>query len=433
MTRKKNPALLLKKYLEKHNPPYHIDQPVDENTGLITVIPAYRENELIFTTLKSLFSCEPPSFRVEVIVVLNTAEDELPDIIKEQKGCAAKIRSLAESAECPQWLSLFTLEAYDLRKKHFGAGLARKTGLDEAIRRFAAIDFPEGEGILTCLDADSPVATNYFTAIEKWFSQPENCGATIYFEHPLEGEDFAPEVFEAITLYELHLRYYLLALKQTGFPYAFHTVGSCMTFRAINYARVGGMPKKQAGEDFYFLQKLIPLGGFGELNTTTVYPSPRPSGRVIFGTGASVKNHLEGTRKQGTTYNPQAFTDLKKFFSHANELFSLPVDQFEEWTYKLTGPLRSFLLNTGFEKELQTIQQNSNNEKSFLTRFFGVFNAFKIIRYLNYAHEHFYARSALFEAAFSTLEATGFDLSEILDEKELLLAFRKMEQSGVMG
>ncbi|WP_291856885.1 glycosyltransferase family 2 protein [Marinilabilia sp.] len=430
MTRKKDPALLLKKYLEKHNPPYRINKPVNEKIGLITVVPAYREDELIFTTLKSLFSCEPPSFRVEVIVVLNTAEDELPEIIREQKVCASKIRSLAESSKCPQWLSIFTLEAYDLKKKHFGAGLARKTGLDEAIRRFAAINSPEK--ILTCLDADSPVATNYFTAIEKWFSKPENSGASVYFEHPLEGDTFPPEVFEAITLYELHLRYYLLALKQTGFPYAFHTVGSCMAFRAINYARVGGMPKKQAGEDFYFLQKLIPLGGFGEINTTTVYPSPRPSGRVIFGTGASVKNHLDGTQKQGTTYNPQAFSDLKEFFSLARELFSLPIEQFEEWTYKLTGPLRSFLLNTGFEKELLTIQQNSNSEKSFLTRFFSVFNAFKIIRYLNYAHEHFYARSALFEAAFTTLEATGFDLSEIIDEKELLLAFRRIERSAII-
>ncbi|WP_010664560.1 glycosyltransferase [Marinilabilia salmonicolor] len=426
MTRKKDPAILLENYLEKHNPPYRIDKPADAKTGLIVVIPAYREDELIFTTLKSLFSCEPPSFRVEVIVVLNAPEDELPAVVGEQKACAARIRDLARTDACPRWLDLFALEAYDLRKKHFGAGLARKTGLDEAARRFHNIETPDG--VLACLDADSPVAGNYFTAIEEWFSNSHHAGASIYFEHPLEGENFPDEVYEAITLYELHLRYYLLALKQTRFPYAYHTVGSCMAFRAINYARVGGMPKKQAGEDFYLLQKLIPLGGFDELNTTTVYPSPRPSDRVIFGTGASVKNHLQGTQKQGTTYNPQAFNDLKTFFLLAPELEALPPEEFEDWTYQLTGPLRSYLLNSNFEKELRIIQQNSSNKKTFLKRFFGTFNAFTIIRYLNYAHEHFYAKSDLFEAAIATIETTDTDLSDILDEKELLTAYRRMEK-----
>lgn len=81
MTSKKDPAILLEHYLIKHNPTYRIDKPTDAKTGLIVVIPAYREDELIYTTLKSLFSCKPPSFRVEVIVVLNTPEDELSDIV----------------------------------------------------------------------------------------------------------------------------------------------------------------------------------------------------------------------------------------------------------------------------------------------------------------------------------------------------------------
>lgn len=425
MTRLKNPDHLLKKYLEKHNPSYRVSTPVKKDTGLIVVIPAYREDELIFSTIKSLFSCEPPSFGVEVIVVFNTPEDEDHEIISEQKECASSVREFVKSSQCPSWLSFFTLEAYNLRKKHFGAGLARKTGLDEAVRRFDKLNAPDG--ILSCLDADSPVASNYFTAIEEWFNNPENNGASVYFEHPLDGNNFPSEVYEAITLYELHLRYYLLSLKETGFPYAYHTVGSCMVFRAINYVRTGGMPKKQAGEDFYFLQKLIPLGGFGEINNTTVFPSPRPSSRVIFGTGASVRQHVDGSQKQGTTYNPLAFSDLKTFFTLAPEIFSLPIADFEDWTYKLTGPLRSFLLNSEFEEELLTIKRNCNNVKSFLKRFFGVFNGFKIIRYLNYTHEHFYARSDLFEAAYSALEAKDVDLSAVFEEKELLIKYREWE------
>jgi glycosyltransferase involved in cell wall biosynthesis len=419
------PLKLLNNYLIKHQSGFDLNQPADNRVGLIIVIPAYLEKELIFRTLSSVIECEPPSFKVEVIVVLNASETDSEPVIKEQKHCAIEIKHFAQSNPLPSWLRLLTIEAYNLRKKHFGAGLARKIGLDEAVRRFCQIKKPHG--IIACLDADSPVAGNYMKAIEEWFENPSRSGAVIRFEHPLDGDEYPYEVYEAITLYELHLRYYLEALRQTGFPYAFHTIGSCMVFRALSYVQAGGMPKKQAGEDFYFLQKLIPIGGFGEITNTTVFPSPRPSGRVIFGTGASIKQHIEGIKKQGTTYSPMAFDDLKTFFSKAPELIYIPPGKFEEWTYKLTGPLRSFLLNSHFDKELAIIQQNSNSEKTFLNRFFGTFNAFKIVKYLNYSHEHFYARKDLFEAAAGILTRAGKDVSDILDEKELLLKYREKE------
>ena len=53
------------------------------------------------------------------------------------------------------------------------------------------------------------------------------------------------------------------------------------------------MNRKKAGEDFYFLQKLFDAGHFSECNTTRVIPSPRPSDRVIFGTGPAIREYLE--------------------------------------------------------------------------------------------------------------------------------------------
>jgi hypothetical protein len=255
----------------------------------------------------------------------------------------------------------------------------------------------------------------------------------IYFEHPLDGQEYPPEVYEAITLYELHLRYYRKALQTTGFPYAYHTLGSCMTFRTLKYIQAGGMPKKQAGEDFYFLQKLIPLGGFGEINTTVVYPSPRPSNRVVFGTGAGIKQHLEGSRRLGTTYNPLAFEDLAGLFSKIQELRDINDESFEEWTYNLSGPLRSFLLNSNFAEELSIIRNNSNSNKTFLKRFFGVFNAFRIVKYLNYSHEHFYAKKDVFDAASLLLEQSGQNIDNIFNEKELLIKYRELEKKRIEG
>jgi hypothetical protein len=46
------------------------------------------------------------------------------------------------------------------------------------------------------------------------------------------------------------------------FSYAYHTVGSAMAVKAYQYVKVGGMNRRQAGEDFYFIQKLVHSGNF---------------------------------------------------------------------------------------------------------------------------------------------------------------------------
>ena len=97
---------------------------------------------------------------------------------------------------------------------------------------------------------------------------------------PSPFESFEPVVYDAITQYELHLRYYLNAVRSTGYPYAYHTVGSSFTVRADVYCKEGGMNRRQGGEDFYFIQKVAQRGNFSECNATRVVASPRPSDRV---------------------------------------------------------------------------------------------------------------------------------------------------------
>ncbi len=74
------------------------------------------------------------------------------------------------------------------------------------------------------------------------------------------------------------------------------------------------MNRRQAGEDFYFIQKLVPAGGYFNLNSTTVYPSPRASSRVPFGTGASMRKLSAETSSTFLTYNILAFKELRTFF-----------------------------------------------------------------------------------------------------------------------
>lgn len=416
---------LIKNYLSKH-PLVEGEFPQSNaHAHWMVVVPVYREEGYLFTMLKSVLDCDTPSNPGELILVFNSSEEDGRKITEQQKITAQKVRKKYGTQPLP-WLKIVVVEAYNLPKKHFGAGWARKIGMDLAAHRFLNLKRPNGT-ILT-LDADCTIDKNYFIAVEEWFLHEKRQGAALYFEHPINGEAFSPEVYDGIIKYELHLRYYLQAHRYAGFPYAYHTMGSAMAVRAIAYARIGGMPRKQAGEDFYFLQKLIPLGGFGEISTTTVRPSPRPSDRVIFGTGAAISGHLEGTSQATTTYQFVSFEDLKQLFNTYTELFNVEGGNYESWTYNLSGPLRSFLLNSGFFDELDLLKSACSRQSVFDKRFFEIFNAFKVVKYLNYVEEHFYDKVPVFDAAQHLLEILGVDTDDFFTEEDLLHHYREMEK-----
>ncbi len=235
---------IINKYLRSH-PSYKGFENIPHNdTKLIVVIPVYNEKEYIFKTFESLLSCYKPSCAVEVLMVFNASENDTGILIENQKETVRLIRE-HYNPNLPGWLTLQIIECYNLPSRHFGAGLARKVGMDAALTHFNSIG--RSDGIIVSLDADTLVKPNYLTEIYNRFTDKSLNGACIYFEHPIKGSDFQPEVYNGILKYELHLRYYLQALRITGFPYSFHTMGSAIALRAQAYARIGGMPRKQAG------------------------------------------------------------------------------------------------------------------------------------------------------------------------------------------
>jgi len=305
--------------------------------------------------------------------------------------------------------------------------LARKIGMDEAVRRFDDIDRPGG--IIVCYDADCRCERNYLRSIERHFEKnPRTPGCSIYFEHPLDGRLDA-KVYEAIAAYELHLRYYVHGLRYAGFPHAHHTIGSCMAVRADVYKQQGGMNKRKAGEDFYFLQKIFPLGAFTELTDTTVNPSPRGSDRVPFGTGKAVQAHLAGNKI--STYPLEAFLDLKMLFD------GLPATDRDEPLLRsdlgdgLPESLRTFLREQRFTEALAEIRDNTSTPAAFRTRFFRWFNGFQAMKFIHHARDHYYGERAI--------EADAERLLELLVERvgckvggstrELLLAYRRLDRS----
>ena len=139
------------------------------------------------------------------------------------------------------------------------------------------------------LDADCKVDDNYLCAVVDEFNKKNLSAATINFSHDVSGTG---ELTEAIIPYEIFLRYYVLGLKYAKSPYAFHTIGSTIAIDHNAYIKAGGMNKKKAAEDFYFLQKVAKNYEIKKIISTTVYPSSRHSWRVPFGTGRSVTRYF---------------------------------------------------------------------------------------------------------------------------------------------
>ena len=377
-------------YLNKNQFQPESDHPVDPGTCIIVVIPCYIEPDIL-QTLDSLSKTNLPGCGVEVIVAINHSESapvtEKAFNAKTYDEISVWLKSHPDIA-----FQVIPLGPVNLPEKWAGAGLARKRGMDEAVHRFNSIQKPDG--IIVSLDADTLVEENYLTEIIRHYQDhPGHVGATISFSHQKEG--LISKNSEGIELYEKYLHYYKRALDYVGYPNSMFTIGSAFTVKAQAYVKRGGMSRRKAGEDFYFLQNLAQMGTVGEINSTCVHPSARPSMRVPFGTGASITRWLEGTEDLTRTYDFRAFSDLKKFFDQKEHLFRINETAFHVYMNDLPRGVREFIIEDDFRIEIDDLNRNCSVLPVFRERFFQKFNAFKILKYLNFVHNGFYTESPL--------------------------------------
>jgi hypothetical protein len=393
--------------------------------GIVIVIPSFAEKNLSLT-LKSINNCQSAGCSVEVIVVINHPEYSKEEIVLLNKKTLSSLRLWAEKSEQP-WLKFHFIPAFDLPFKKAGVGLARKIGMDEAVRRFSKIN--NSRGIIACLDADCLCDPNYLVEIFKLFQlHPEINGASVYFEHPLEG-NLSPDIYDGIVDYELHLRYMVNALKFAGYPYAYPTVGSCMVIPSNIYQLQGGMNTRKAGEDFYFLHKIFQLGHFHEINSTRVIPSPRISERVPFGTGKAMKDWAK--HKNLLTYNPQIYKDLGRFIDIINSIYGLTKKDFSRFAQDMPESMQSYIPIDNWIRNINNCIEISRNEETFRYRVYHWFSGLKIIKFLNFAALRFYPNVSLEEAVSWLLKSRyGSDLSKSFTRKDLLLLLRTVDRAG---
>jgi len=405
---KSKEEILKSSYFEKNPLKFELVQEIQNCDGYV-VIPAYKELE-IRKTLDSLLNASALSFNIGVIIVLNHRQTDSLEVKDLTSTCRDHINAFIK--QHPDFLiQVLSVEFDD--KKNSGVGWARKIGMD--IAAYQLMQNGTSDHLIFCLDADSTISENYFKLIISAFKKhPKKAAASIYFEHPVKGDDFSQEVYDAIILYELHLRYFIQAQRSIGIPHAYHTVGSAMVVRALAYVKEGGMNKRKAGEDFYFLHKFISKNAIFEIHEVCVYPSPRSSDRVPFGTGKAVGSILHDQNLM--SYNYASFKILKSLFENLESLY-------HDQELSLAEPIAQWLKEVNFYQQLEEIKNNTSNYASFTKRFWQYFNGFMLMKCLHYLRDHFYPNKDVVALASDFLQTKDCNTVELLTQ------FRTLQSS----
>jgi len=393
------------------------ESPPDQDLEFIVVIPCYHEPDLerCLTSLET--AARKAVAKIEIIIIINAPDDSTLEVKTQNRIMFSWL--IRRTHHVPVYFVLLN----DIPARQAGVGYARKMGMDEAIRRFGRIN--RAQGIICSMDADSWVDPNYFIAIRQ---SQQGIGwecMVIHYEH--DWSDIPDPIhIRAIISYELHLRYYEVALRFSGFPHAFQTLGSSMAVRAMAYVQVGGMPARQAGEDFYFIHKFSRRNTVVRLGNTTVYPSARISDRVPFGTGKALSDLMANSGPEFNTYAWQNFIGLKSFLDKMDDLFLASGLDY----LTLSPGITAFLQHIQFAQRLKEIKEHTASPATFRKRFFHVMDAFMMMKYMHYTRDHFYKNIPLVQACNDLLKNMDPHHQTISEESILLEMFRKMDRQA---
>jgi hypothetical protein len=93
--------------------------------------------------------------------------------------------------------------------------------------------------------------------------------------------------------------------------------------------------------------------------------------------------------------------------------------------------LQEFLQLNHFFSKLIEIRSNSGSVEAFIKRFYQWFDGFKVVKYLNFAHEKKYPRISVEQAVLEFIDKIGYPCKG-KNTAELLLLFRKLDLEKVL-
>jgi hypothetical protein len=394
--------------------------PAFENVSQVVVIPAYAEKEMLFSTLASLARNQSSSLAYSFILCVINNKKNSPDEVKANnqrtleylKALAGKfcLNSLNTNEDLRNNLKMISdshlrigyidasSEGYEIPDIAGGVGMARKIGMD------AALCLLQGNSsfkkLIISLDADTLVQSNYLAAIKNYFTGKVKT-AVVAYQHQEPSTD---EGKAAIYCYEIFLRYWILGLKYAKSRYAFHSIGSTMVCSTDAYLEVRGMNRREAGEDFYFLNKLAKIGNIGYIKDTCVYPSARASLRVPFGTGKRIQRFLTGRHEEYVLYNPRIFEILAEWLLLMKQAFHYDEKEIMEKAGLIDPILASFLTDCNFMHVWSRIRRNVRDEDNLIKQFNCWFDGFKTLKLINHLSRSSFPPIDMFTALDSLLK-----------------------------
>jgi hypothetical protein len=385
---------IVRKYLNKFSA---IDKKIicNDLSGVdnVIVIPAIDENQNIISLLNSLSGMDGKYFSSSLFLFVINNSASASDGIKAGNKSSIELISkiifkinendlLSKIMKSNLRIALIDASSAgnELPEKDAGVGLARKIGMDTALKIF---NYNSSlKKLLICLDADCIVNKNYLTTISTQFNLNSSQAAVVNFAHDISADD---EITKAIICYETFLRYYVLGLKYADSPFALHTLGSTMICDVESYIKVDGMNKRKAAEDFYFIEKLAKHFSVQTINETTITPSSRSSWRVPFGTGQRVNRFLQNSHDEYKLFDPAGFEILNKWLQIFNSQNILTSREYMSEAENIHIELKNFLLKKDFLKNWNSITQTTKSDEQIQKQkifWFDGFNTLKLIHHL---------------------------------------------------
>lgn len=363
----------------------------------VVLIPVYQESPDFITDFLSRFKDKPTLF----VLVINQPEDDFDAV--PQTAITEFVERIGQMSWYKDNLSLYTfndshvkillVERYQYGNripKKQGVGLARKIAADIAVYLIqrGAVKNPQ----IYSTDADATLPDNYFADS---LLKRGSCAGVFNFSHKASGNQ---DIDAATSLYEQRLHYYVDGLAFAGSKYAFHTIGSCLTFTMQAYCQVRGFPKKSAGEDFYLLNKLAKLAEVQCL-APVIHLRSRLSDRVPFGTGPAVSQiiDLQHNNASYPIYHPETFVRLKILLTALQNTVNKDI-QVERLAEHLDVTSYDFLLQSRFLQQYQKWQVQFSDPDRLQHAVDEWFDAFRILKFVHFQRDNGLADIAIDQA-----------------------------------
>ena len=353
--------------------------PTQKCYNYFIIIPVFNEYYYLLNTLKSINNQKNILLNnTLVILVINNSIDSNQSIKNNNESTNQLIKLYKFNFE---YVILdYYSSGYELPNKKAGVGVARKIGMDYCL------EYSTKDSLLFCLDADTLISKKYLSQIIQCYNKKDFNTCIVKFLHQKSSN---PKTEKAIRLYEKILYTIADKIKKSKSPYGYVSMGSTIICKVKAYVAVGGMPKKSAAEDFYFMQALAKYDSIHFIDDYLVYPSSRLEMRVYLGTGFRLLQYNEKEKFIDLNFSENCFNVIKKIIEFVESHYKTSYDLFlKELNKNFDDKICNFIYKHDIKKIWEKINNHAKSKKQFMFFFHQWFDALKIMQLLKFLNKN---------------------------------------------